>query len=160
VKEGVEILERAFGFAIQAPVPSALAARGADVAVARAGVVGTHAAAARAPEHLVKRLAAHLAVQVPQRDVEGRGGARLHAGSPPAEIAGQAARQGFDFQWIAPEHPWRHILVDISLHALRRVARFSEADQALVGVHPQPQEVGKLADAQRFKFLDPHLTFR
>src|SRR5688572_17592271 len=32
VKEGVEILERALGFAIQAPVPGALAARGADIA--------------------------------------------------------------------------------------------------------------------------------
>ena len=77
VEEGLEVLVGAV-LPFQPPVRAALLPRIPDVAIARAGVVGTDRFAARTAQHLVELLAAHLAVEVPQRDVEGRDGPGLH----------------------------------------------------------------------------------
>src|SRR6185295_7712931 len=77
MQEGLEVLVGPLRLAVESPVPGVLSAGGADVAVARARVVGAYPFAARAAEQLIERLLADLAVKVPQREVESRGGARL-----------------------------------------------------------------------------------
>src|SRR6185503_21338040 len=77
MQERVEVLIGPLRFSVEAPVLRALSTGASHVAVAGAGVVGAHALAARAAEHLVERLVDDLAVEVPKRDIERRSGARL-----------------------------------------------------------------------------------
>src|SRR5512145_218047 len=133
MQESVEILVRPLGFPIEPPVLRALAAGGADVAVAGASIVGADRIAARTAQHLVERLVAHFAVQIPERDVERRGGARLNARAAPAEVAGEAARERLHLERIASQHARRYIFVQVRLDALRGVTRLAQAAYPLIG---------------------------
>ena len=159
VQERVEVFIRSLRFPVEAPVLRALSAGAAHIAVTGAGVVGAHSSAAGAAENLVQGLVAHLAVQVPEREIERRGGAGFDPGAAPAEIAGEAARQRLDLEGVAAEDAWCHIFVHVGLDALRRIAGFAQPGDALIGVHAQPDEIRELGEAQRFQSDDLHITF-
>ena len=72
IHEGVKILEGTLTLA-DVPVRYGTDIARANVAVARAGVVDPKLVATQSPQHLVDRLLAHLAEDVPQRDVDRRG---------------------------------------------------------------------------------------
>src|SRR5688572_31476551 len=99
MQERVEVLVGSV-FRLQAPVGARLLPGIADVAVAGTDVVGADRLPARAAEDLVEGLAADLAVQVPEGDVEGRDGAGFDARAPETEVPGQAARQALDLQRV------------------------------------------------------------
>src|SRR6185295_4690635 len=107
MQECVEVFVRALRLPIQAPVLRALPAGGADVAIARAGIVGAHPLAACAAEQLIERLLGHLAVEIPQREVECRRRARLDTRRTPAHVGGDAAGEGLDGERVPPQYAWR-----------------------------------------------------
>ena len=104
VEERVEIFVRALGLgARESPVHDGLAALVADVAVAGARVVRADRIAARAAEDPVQRLPDRLAAEVPQRDVDRRGGTHLRAATRGSDVAAQRARMRFDLARVLTE---------------------------------------------------------
>src|SRR5687768_13081328 len=122
MQESFEILIRTFG-GTETPVGAGLLPRVTDVPVTCAGVVRADRIAARAAEHLVERLAAYLAVQVPQRNVERGHSARLHTGAAEAEVAGELTLQTLDLERVPSQHARCNEFVEVRLHALGCEAR-------------------------------------
>src|SRR5688572_26182592 len=98
-----------------APVGDGLAALVADVLVTCAGVVDADAIAAPAAQRLADRPADRLAEQIPQRDVDRRVAACLHAGAAPAEIVDEALVDRLDLDRIAAHELGRGALMDVGL---------------------------------------------
>ena len=155
MKKALQIFIRP-GVVTQAPVRAALVDVAADVLVARAGVVDADGVAALAAQSRVHRHASGFAKEIPQGDVNGRIAARLDARAAPAQITGQITRSGFDGQRILPNELGSGPLVQIGLDGLRAHKRLAQADQTLVGVQPDPQDIGKLAQPNGFKLRDLH----
>ncbi|MGY4480814.1 hypothetical protein ACVWWR_000005 [Bradyrhizobium sp. LM3.2] len=127
-----------------------LAAPGAlcIVGVAGASVVGADFESARAAERLVHGNAVALALEVPQRDVDGAGGAHLGADTVEAEIRRQQlTRYGFDAAGILAEHQRCCELMDGSLNGLRPSKALAEAGEPFVRFDFDPDQVGPFLDA-------------
>ena len=88
VEEGVKVFVRALGRALQSPVVRAPVGTAANVAIARASVVGADPVPAEAAQQLVNRLSRRFAEQVPERDVHCRAPPRLGPGAGEADIGG------------------------------------------------------------------------
>ncbi len=154
VEERVEVVVAVL--CAQAPIARVLALGGAHVGRAGAGVVGADARPREAAEKLRDRLPRRLAEQVPQRDVERRVAADLGAGGAEPDIEGQVLGDPVDGERIAAEELWRDRLVHIGFNGLRQEERLAEADQPLVRVDAEPQEVGEFFEPDRFDGGDLH----
>ena len=141
----------------QAPVRYRLDVGGADIPVPGAGIVDAKLVPAETAEHLVHRLIAHLAEDVPERDVDGRSGAVFGAGRRlrHREID-HVAVDGLDMQRIAPEKARRERLVDMRLGRAGAVERFAETDDPAVGVNADPEDVGIFLCSQGLDECDLH----
>ena len=127
-----------------------------DVIGPGAGVVGADLVAGEAAQKLRDRLAGGLAEQVPQRDVERRIAAHLGPGRTEAHIARQLRRQPAYRQWIAPDHPRGHIVVQMRFDRRRAEKGLPQPGQTLVGMHQDPDQVGTFGNSDRFQPGDLH----
>ena len=126
-QEGGQVLEgaRAITFA---------PALGPSVQWARAGVVDPDALVERATQELIYRLAARLAGEVPQRDIDGRQGTHLQAqaAEPGTVPVVEVEPVAFDAQGIAAQQPGRHPAVDVARDRLRGIPAIGMSDDPLV----------------------------
>ena len=159
MQEGFEVLVGTLLVA-DAPVGDGLAALVADVLVARAGVVDADAIAAPAAQRLADRPADRLAEQIPQRDVDRRVAARLHAGAAPAEIVDEALVDRLDLDRVAADQLGRGALMDVGLDGSGAHEGLAEAGQTLVGPQPDPDEVGEFAQPDGLDGGDLHASRR
>ena len=119
---------------------------------ASAGVVDADIVAGFAAKQLDDRLAGRFAEQVPQSDVDGRVAPGLGAGRTEAQIADEIAGDAVDGQWILAEQARGDIVVDVGFDRPDHKKGFAEADDALVGFHLDPEDVGELRGAGRFRW--------
>ena len=129
----------------------------APVLVTGAGVVDANVLAARAAEQVVDRLTARLTGNVPKSDVHGRVPAGLGTGAAVAdEEVVERPRVLVDLERILADEMRRDRLVDVRLDREWPDARLAEADQALIGVHPQPQLLAISVEPDRLDCSDLH----
>ena len=125
VQERVQILIRP-GAAARAPVRRILPTLGADVAIARAGVVDAHPVVREAAQALIHWLPGRLTVQIPQGDVHRRRRAHFHARTREAEIAGlQGAGMAIHLLRRLAQQQWCDRLVDVGLDGTRAEKGFA-----------------------------------
>jgi hypothetical protein len=101
-------------------------------------------------------LPGHLAEEVPERDVDRRVAALLGAGRAVADIGRELLGNAVDGERAAAEKLRCRRLVDIGLDRLRREEGLAEANEALIGVDAQPDEVGELVEPDRLDGGDLH----
>ena len=124
---------------------------------AAAGVVDAHAITRGAAEQLVDRHAGRLAHEVPQRDVDRGGRARLDAGTPIADGLAQQRRADLpDVCGVHAEQQGRRDIVHVGFHDGRIEIGFAEADQAGVRLHMHPQQLIVESGAKGFDRGDAH----
>ena len=129
----------------------------ADVAVAGAGVVGADPLARGAAEQLVDRLAADLAEEVPERDVDRRAAALLDAGGVEADERVQRRASGASIrERVLAEQVGGGRLVHPGRDGLGAEERLAEPADPLVGVDADVAEVRELADQDRLEPGDLH----
>ncbi len=154
--EAFEILVGTAGRA-EAPVGHGADIVRADIAVARAGVVDALALAAEAAQHLVHGLAAELAEEVPERDVQCRGGAVLDAGRGLGHRQVEhVAVDRLDPERGPAEQARGEGVVDMGLDRAGAVEGLAQSDQPRIGVHADPEDIGEFLGAQRFDRGDLH----
>ena len=159
VEEGVEVLVRPAGRRCsgQAPVRGRLHRLRPHVAITGTGVVDADPVAAFAAEQLIERLPRRLAEEVPQRDVDRRGGADLDADRLEPEVPlEEVPAVALDLERVLAEEIRRARFVDLSLDRRDRVEGLAQADEALVGVDADPEDVGELAETDRLDRGDFH----
>jgi hypothetical protein len=156
IHEGVEILERSLALA-NVPVGYGTDIARADIAIAGAGVVDAQLVPTQSAQHLVHRLLANLAEDVPQRDVDRRRRAIFRAGGRLRHRkVDHFLAQCFDVQRIAADQPSGERIVDMRLDRARSVERFAESDDFTVRVDAHPQYVREFFGPQGFKRSDFH----
>ena len=155
VQEAFQVLVGA-GVVAQAPVLDLLQAGVADVLVAGAGVVGADALAGAAAQELDHGLVGGLAPQVPERDVDRRGGAGLDAGRAEAQIAVELGRDQVDRVRVDAEDAGGHDLVQERLDRGRGHEGLAQAVEAVLAVDADPEDVGELEQPDRLQLGDLH----
>ena len=115
----------------------------------------------RAPaEQPPDRLAERLAVDVPERDVDGGVATHLGAGIARADIdAAEPAVVQLDIARILADQIGRNVVVDIGGDGAGRPERLSGADQAGIGMNAKPEQERKFRQPQRFDAGDLHARF-
>src|SRR5258707_10529572 len=118
------------------------------VAVAGAGIVDAELVARETAEELRHRLAERLAEQIPQREIDRRVAADLDAARrEPVEMAADAVGQrivmAIDLARVLAEKVGRAGRVDIGSDRLRVADRLAETDDSVIGMEPQPDEIGE-----------------
>jgi len=105
----------------------------------------------------MQRLSGRLAEQVPECDVDSRGGAHLHPGAGKAEVLVlQRASMPVHLQRGLSEQQRRHRLVDVRLDRAGTEEGLAQPDQPLVGVDMEPEQIGELAEPDRLEARDLH----
>jgi hypothetical protein len=100
-------------------------------------------------QHLVHRLAAGLAEDVPQRDIDGGDRAALRPGGGLGQRQRrEVAVQRLDAQRVAPQQARRKGLVDVRLDGAGPEVGLAQAADSAIGMDPHPQQVGILAEPQ------------
>ena len=156
IEERVEILVRSF-ILFEAPVVGAPVRPCPNVAVAGTGVVDANPVAAFASEQLIEGHAGGLPHDVPERDVERRGAADLRTGRFESDIVlHELARMLLDPERILAEHLRRERFMDIRMNRLRTEEGLSQPDMPGIGGDLDPDDVGKLGQADRFDLGDFH----
>src|SRR5215211_3533669 len=159
VQEGVEILVRTLSLLRhlrQAPVADLLLGASPHVAIAGAGVIDADPFPAGTTEQLVNRLADVAPKEVPERDVDCRVAPSLDATGGIADVRGQCSRVLVDVEGILPQEVRRDRLVNVRLDRLGPEKRLPETGDALIRVHPHPEQVRELPEPQRFDRADFH----
>ena len=157
VEKSVEIVQaegRAGG--VKSPIAGRLGFALAHIMGAGAGVVGADGGPGPAAQKLNNRLAGDFAEQVPQRYINGGGGACFNAGRGKAQIIHEIARYGVDGERVAAHQFWRHCVMQIGLDSAGVHEGLAEAADALIGVDINPDEVAEFGDADGFKRGDLH----
>ena len=126
-------------------------------AVAETGVVDGDAVAAASAEQVVDGLAAVLAGDVPEGDVDGADGARFGAAVAEYVDGGEhGVPVALDVEGAASQQQGSEIVVDEGADGARRVGGLAEADQAVVGVDAEPERVGVAPEPDRLQAGDFH----
>ena len=151
VHERVEILVRSLALA-EVPVGYGADVLRAHVAIAGAGVVDAELVATQSAQHLVHRLLADLAEDVPQRDVDRRSCAVLRAGGRLRHRqVDHLLVERFDLQRIASDQSSGQRFVDVRLDRAGAIERFAEPDHSAVGVDADPEHVREFFGTRRFR---------
>jgi hypothetical protein len=103
------------------------------------------------------RLTGGLAEDVPERDVDRRGAAHLGAGArKPQVVVQERARMAIDRQRVLADQARRCGFVDVGGDRVRPEKGLAQADQTRVGVHVDPEQVGKLVELDGLDRRDSH----
>ena len=103
----------------------------------------------------MERPARGLAGEVPERDVDRRGGAHLGAAAARADVAAQRARVPLDQGGILADQVAGDRM-DVRLDRVGEEERLAEPDEPLVGVDEHVHEARELLDAQGVDPRDLH----
>ena len=131
--------------------------RAGVVVVARAGVVGADAIAARPAQQLMDRLLHRLAEDVPQGEIDHRRRAHLGAGAGEAQVAvHQLAIVQLDRQRVLAQQVRRDQVVDLRLHRQRAARGLPQSHQPCVGVDLSQQQIGPARQPDGLDGADLH----
>src|SRR5207249_3729369 len=126
------------------------------VAVTGAGVVNPHPLAHRAAQAAIDRQPDALAEEVPQRDVDGGQPARFGADGAKRHALSEGVCVPRHLAWILAEQIGHGDLADVTGRGLGAKERLAQADQTLVRVDLNPEQVGVRGRLQRFDAGDLH----